>query len=62
MILPEMFLSMAIRKNEPYTVVRMHFDMINFIGRMIVSQYFHEQVDQYLFWNLLGCAVCSPTI
>ena len=62
MILPEMFLRMPICKNKHHMVMRMHFDMIDLIDRMIVSQYFHEQVDQYLFRNLLGCAVCLSSV
>ena len=54
MILPEMFHRMSIRKNKSYSIVRMHFDMFNIISKMIITQHFNNQVDQYLFGNLLG--------
>lgn len=38
MILPEVLLHMPVCKNKQYAVLRMHFNMIDIIGRMIVSQ------------------------
>ena len=61
-ILPEMFHRTSIRENEQNTVIRMHLYMINIISGMLIPKYCCNQFDQYLFRNLLGCAVCLATI
>ena len=68
MILPEVLLGMTILKNKQHPIVRMHLYMMNTVKRLLIVKYWAnaqhvgDQIKQNLFRNLLGGAVCFPSI